>query len=320
MILPEIALDEIDCRNETFRITEELDFPPVLKSLQEIGQLNPVCLLEGSSQKIPVCGFRRLRALRCLGRTTALARIIEIDEGKTVRAFSLAIWDNLSHRQLEPLEKARVLAKLKNVFRVPDSEIVRAYLPCLGLAPHESNLNAYLALEGVHPELKRCLAEGRLTLSSIETLAAMPGRTQDRFAALLSKIRLSASLQRKTLSLLEYFAAMNKSQPEEPLDAPEISAILENPKLSAFQKGEKLQDALYRMKNPRLSQAAELFAANRQRLGLPGSVQISGSQFFENPGVRVEFDVPNAGRFRDIAAALEKAAQSPDLESLFDIK
>jgi hypothetical protein len=113
---------------------------------------------------------------------------------------------------------------------------------------------------------------------------------------------------------------MNRSQPEEPLNAPEISAILEDPKLSAFQKGEKLHDALYRMQNPRLSRAAELFAANRKRLGLPGSIQISGSPFFENPGVRVEFAVPNVGSFRDIAAALEKAAQSPDLESLFDIK
>jgi hypothetical protein len=316
MNLREIELEAIDFSDDTFRITETLESQPLLDSIREIGQLNPIILSE-KQPSVVVCGFKRLQVLRQLGLSRALARIVP--ESDTVKLFQLALWDNLSHRQLDALEKARVLFKLNSEFRIPEEVLVSYYLPLLGLSPHENVLRSYIRLNEIHPGLRKCLQENKLTLSSLEMLAQMPTHAQTRISALMDKIRLSASLQRKFFEILRDLAAIGNSQPGTDLENPEMLAVIEDARLSPFQKGEKLYELLYRARNPRLSAAEEEFRDKRKQLGLPGSVKFSPDPFFENPGIRVEFEAPDAKCFREIAASLQKAAETETLEELFEI-
>ena len=320
MNLHEIPLEEIDFADESFRISEELDSTAVLDSLRAVGQLNPVCVLDGNPQKAIICGFRRLRALRQLGSPRALARVIAGNDSDPTRCFNLALWDNLSHRLLNPFEKARALSKLEGFCGVPREKLLGFYLPLMGLAPGENVLSACIALNDIHPGLRRCLIDGRLTQASLERLAGMPPEEQAGIAALMGKIRLSASLQRKVLGLLEDLAAIAGAPLAEPLKDPDVLEALEDPRLSSFQKGEKVHQALYRVRNPRLSRAAEQFAARKKQLGLPGSIHVTADPFFETPGLRVEFSASDAARFRELAAELQKASRMPALDELFDIR
>lgn len=317
MIFKEIQLEEIDAEDESFRISEELDFTPVLDSLREIGQLNPVILLDRKPLRVLVCGFRRIQALRRLGKNQVLARILSEESRSPAGFLELALWDNLSHRQLDPLEKARVLFKLRDIGGMPNPVLVKVYLPLLGLMPHESVLHAYISLHGARPGLRRCLAEGRLTHSSVEYFAKTPDQVQDGVAFIMGKIRLSASSQKKVLDLLEDVSAMTNARLDAPLGSPEVSAILADPRLSPFQKGEKVYEILYRLRNPRLSEALERFLAQKESLRLPGSIRITPHPFFETPDLHVEFDASNIERFRELAAALQRAGQAPQLERLF---
>jgi len=151
-----IQFEEIDIEDETYRISEELDSASVLDSLKEIGQLNPVLLLDQAPLKIIVCGFRRIRALRKLNRSQAFARILSIESHDMLQRFRLSLWDNLSHRRLNPLEKARLLHKLRNVCNVSRDILIETYLPLLDLAPHQSVLESYIRLNGIHPALRQC--------------------------------------------------------------------------------------------------------------------------------------------------------------------
>jgi hypothetical protein len=317
MIYKEIALEEIDWEDETYRISEELDSQAILDSLKEIGQLNPVVLLDNSPRGVIICGFRRARALKLLGHSRIFARVLSKENHGTIEIFKLALWDNLSHRQLSPLEKARAIYKLQEVCGISGETMIKVYLPLLGLAPHESVMHAHLALHGVRPGLRRCLAEDRLTLSSVGILAKTTGQVQDAFASLMTRIRLSASSQRKVLGLLEDLSAIAGSPLDAPLDNAEVSAILDDMRLSPFQKGEAVYEILYRHRNPRLSQALERFHAQKALLGLPGSIRLTPHPFFETADLHVEFDASDSKRFRDLAAALQKASQSSELEGLF---
>ncbi len=319
MIFKEILFEEIDVENEAFRISEILDSTPLLDSLRAIGQLNPVLLLERSPRKVIVCGFRRIRAMERLGKPRILARILSEESIKLSEIFGLALWDNLSHRQLEPLEKARALLGLQQTCGVPDDALVKTYLPLLGLTPHEGVLRSYLTLNNARPGLRRCLAEGQLTHSSVENLAEMPSQIQDSIAALMTGIRLSASLQRKVLALLEDLSAMTETLLDAPLDHPEVLAVLNDSRLSPYQKGEKLHEALYRLRNPMLSRASDRFLSQKKKLGLPGSIQITSHPFFETTDLRIEFEASSVERFREQAALLHKAAQLPELEGLFQL-
>jgi ParB-like chromosome segregation protein Spo0J len=319
MILRQIPLNKISFENQAFRISEELDSEPVLNSIREVGQLNPVILLALQPQMAIVCGFRRVHALKQLNRTEVLAWISSTEDHNTSAAFLLALWDNLSHRQLSPLEKARTLLKLKDMCGMPNEKLVRIYLPALGLAPNENVLRSHLLLNELHQDLRRCLTEGKLTQYSVEFLAEMPVTVQKSVAALMNGIRWSASLQKKAWQLLDTLCAMDGGALDAPLKSPQVLAILEDAGLSPFQKGDKVVEVLYRRQHPRLSQAEDRFLAYKKKLALPGSIQINAHPFFEEPGLRVEFHASGIDRFRQLASALHDAAQSTAFERLFEL-
>jgi len=320
MILAQMPLEAISFEEEACRISETLDCASIRNSLVQIGQLNPVILLDQGPKKIIVCGFRRVRALQILGKKQVSARILSPADCSMRQAFDMALWDNLSHRELNPLEKARVLAKLRNLFGIREERLIDFYLPALGLSAGPAVLKSYLLLEGIHEGLRQCLLAGKLTHASLELLAAQPESVQESVAELMSRIRLSASLQRKVLNLLEDLASMTGASLDAPLKEPQLRTILEDAALSPFQKGEKLHENLYQRVYPRFSRALEHFQNRRKLLGLPGSIQINPHPFFEDPGVHVAFDAPDVHRLRRLTAALQKAAESAEMEELFKVE
>jgi hypothetical protein len=316
----QVSIEAIDTACEEFRISEALDIPAIVDSLREIGQMSPVILLQRHTAFVIVCGFRRIHALQQLGRSEVWARILSSEEIHSRHPFELALRDNLSHRQLDPLEKARVIYKLQNLCGIPPDSLIQAYFPLLGLPAHKTVLAGYQALCEIHPGLRRCLLEGSLTLSSIELLAKLSMEEQNDIASLMPHIRLSASLQKKVFGLLEDISGVSGAPFGASLQSPEIQNLRTDVDLSSFQKGEKLHEILHRIRNPRLSQAKERFWAQKNRLGLPGCIRVNSHPFFETNDIRVEFDVSNATRFRELVDKLQEAARSSDLEGLFQIE
>jgi len=314
---PDVEIGEIDAECEDFRVSEELDSECLSDSLRAVGQLNPVILLERGARLVIVCGFRRIAALRRLGARAVTARILKAEDCRTTHPLELALRDNLAHRKLSPLEQARAVVKLRDICGIARDRLISEYLPLLGLPPRENALAACLALHAARPELRRLFAADALTLASMERLAKLSENEQNHFAALMTTVRLSASLQKKTLDLLDDLAGMNRASFTAPLGFPEILEFLGDAKLSSFQKGEKLHGALYRLRNPRLARAEADFAARRKRLGLPGAIRVLPPPYFETAGLRVEFEAASPDKFRELAAALQKAADSPELAGIF---
>jgi hypothetical protein len=276
-------------------------------------------LLEEDGRFRVVCGFRRLEALRRLKASKVIARIFEDGKIGYLEAFEFALWDNLSHRQLEPLEKARAVYKLKNVFGVSGETLIQKYLPILDLPAHDQSLRAHVMLHASLPELRGLFREGRLTLASMEWLSLMPAESMGEIAVVLPKMRLSASLQRKFFNLLEDLSTINKSKPIEILKDPQVTAVLENNRLTPGERGERVYTILYRLRYPTVSDAGKRFLERKRSLGLPGSVRISADPYFEKPDIHVEFTVRDAEHFRQLAKKLREATEKPELDLLFHI-
>ena len=315
--MKDIEISGIDAECEEFRISEDLNSESLADSLRAVGQLNPVILLERGASLIVVCGFRRLAAMRRLGVRSAAARILTVEDCRTTHPLILALYDNLAHRELSPLEKARAVVKLGDICGVTRERLIREYLPLLGLPQSENALAGCVALHEARPELKRLFATDALTLASMERLAKLSENEQERFAAVMAAVRLSASLQKKTINLLDDLSGMNQAAFTAPLDIPEIQEFLRDAKLSSFQKGEKLYGTLYRLRNPRVARAEADFAEQRKRLGLPGAIRVTPPPYFETAEIRVEFEAASPEKFRELAATLQNAADSPELDKLF---
>lgn len=317
MILDNVPLNAIDFDNEIYRITEDLNLPPIIASIEAIGQQNPVLLLQASSScKIIICGFRRLHALRRIGSAHAIARVVSDAECSPTQAFRIALLDNLSHRTLNALEKARTLSSLKNSCALDDDSLAETYLPLLGIEPNKKVLHQYLSIMNVDPRLRALHNAGILTLASVERIAGMQEDIQNDLLTVFKNIRLSSSLQRKFFDLVEDLAAIAETGPKEVLSRSELVAALEISELSRFQKGERILDLLHRWRNPRLAQVEEKFSADKKRLGLPGSVHLSHDPFFEKRQLTVEFTVSTAKQFGEMADELQRAAREPILNEL----
>jgi len=320
MTYERVPLETIDLEDQRFRISERLESPRLVESLGQVGQLSPVCLQTYRGSRLAViCGFRRVQALKSLGQNDVLARIWSEDENSDLELFRIALWDNLSHRELSPLEKARVLSSLKNLCGVQHDQLVEVYLPVLGLEPHKNTLRTYLALQALQPQLKKMLNEGHITLASAERLSRAPLPFQNQMAEVLERVRWSASLQRETLDLVEELAAIADSDPGKILGESEVRALLNDATLSPFQRGEGIHKLLYRRRNPTLSRTEELFLARQRELQLPQRIRLSPAPFFESAELRVEFNARSPRDFRESAQALERAGQTPALEDLFSI-
>jgi hypothetical protein len=319
MNLEEIPLDQVD-DDDMYRISDELDSAPLEASLRETGQLNPALLVAtGDARFRIVTGYRRVAALRRIGIRRLLGRRLPAG-AESITLFRTAVWDNLAHRQLTPLENARILTTLEQVCRVPREAVVTAWLPVLGLPAHRNVLHSYLALHQLAPGLKTLLRQGRITTQSAERLSAMPHHSQERVARVLTRVQLSASLQRKALELVGEIAAMDHCSLAGVLERPDILGCAEDPNLSAFQRGERMYQRLYELRNPRLSRARARFASNKERLGLPGDVRVLPDAHFETTRIRVEFDASSPDEFRRISSAIDFAARSAALDALFEVE
>jgi len=317
----EVRIESISFEDETYRISEDLDPAPLQESLREVGQLNPVILLEGDGPaSIVVCGFRRLRALKRMGADRCMARCLPADRCTTIAAFRMALWDNLANRRLDPLEKARALYTLRNACGVDQEKLVESYLRPLGLAPHKNVLRTYLGLHGLDPDLKRFLGEDRITVATAERLAGMGREAQAAMAVIFEAARFSASLQRQLIDLIEDVASIEGRTAGEIAKDPEIAQAANDASRSPYQRGEAIYRSLYQRRNPRLSRAQARFLDGRRRLELPGSVRLTPDPFFERPNLRVEFEAPSAESFREIACALDRVARTGDLAPLFEVE
>jgi hypothetical protein len=321
MIPTQIDLDTVDFEEEVFRITEDLNLDPMIASIEAIGQQSPALLWERSgSHKVIICGFRRLHALREMGRAHANARILPEAELDPLEAYHRALFDNLSHRKLNALEKARVIFGLKNTCKVEEDLLIKKYLPLLELEHGKRVLHQYLSIMDLHPRMRALYKEGKLTLASIERIACMPGEVQNDLPRIFDNARLSSSLQRKFFDLVEDVAAICEVDVKAVLVRPELSAALEAPGLSQFQKGERIFDLLCKWRNPRLSQAEENFGTCKRKLALPGSVSLLHDSFFESRQLTVEFTVSTPQQFREVTAELQRAGREPALDELMRMK
>jgi hypothetical protein len=312
-------LQEIDFSDETCRISEDLNPGRLETSLRAVGQVTPVVLArQGGGTLIIVCGFRRLHAMRRLGLAEASARV---EDGSTSPPdlLSLALFDNLSHRTLTCFESARVLSKLAEC-GVPDGVLLSRFMPALGLNPRPAVLAGYRSLNSLSDGLRALVLADRLTETSALRLAAMPREIQAQFARILQRIRLSATLQRKFLDLVDELGAMATGGITRILDDADLSRLLDEENLSLPQKGEQAYDFLYRRRYPRLSRAHEHFRQHRETLGLPGSIAIAPDPYFETARVRFSFEASDADQFRWIVAALASVGNHSSLPELFGVR
>jgi len=315
--MQEISLDAVNLLDRTFVVTAGRDTELLLESISRAGIINPPLLaasLEGNGYRI-VCGSLRLLALAELGSRSISARIA--DPATDQKQLLLAsLYDNLSHRQFNPIEKAGAVQRLAGFFS--KEEVMQHYLPLLGLPPTGKALRQYLTLACADAAVLEHLLQGRITERTAAELSGMPQDDCQVFVVLFSQIHLSAS---KQAELIEYCTDIMRRDDmglREVLGHADVIAILEHEAWDPVRKGEQVRQWIKKKRFPRLTRREESFFAAQKRLHLPRNMQLAAPPFFEGDIYRLHIELKTPADLDAAAASLQGLAGSAAMRELLE--
>ena len=194
-MITNVPLRKIDIRDTRFRIS----YPPadeiLLSSIEKVGIIQPVVLLEGPPFSV-VTGFRRVEAAKKLGLKNIPAVTVKLGEKE---GLLFAVHDNL-HRGLNIIEKARALEKMVSM-GFPESEISEV-MTLFSLSPHEKVLAHFLSIARAEEPLKHFIIEHALSMKNIEYMLWFEREERKKIMTALTATRLTESYLREILEML----------------------------------------------------------------------------------------------------------------------
>jgi len=307
-----IALRRLALDDRTFDLAFARRYEALRRSIAEVGILQPLVIRQrptDDSRQI-VCGFGRATVADSLQIAEVLALLLNpaTTDGDCLR---LAFFDNLSHRQFNPIERAIVLMKLGQ--HVGREQLVADYLPLLGMQPSSALLDRTLVLMALTDSLKLSVAERRIEEKVGIALASLPPDDQEAISSLLERCRPSVSVAREWTEALLDVARRDQRTLREILAMPDVVKVLDSPQFAAAERTASLRRVFHRLRYPTVSACEERFARAKADLGLPPSMRLEPTPSFESDEMRLEVRFRNPGDLRRAAAVFQKWFDNPNL-------
>lgn len=302
-----IYLNQLDFKDRTFLLSYGYDIHPLKQSIGRVGLLNPPVLRKKSDATYQiVCGYKRALALKQLGVSSFRCALLP-SERNDDECLLLNIYDNVSHRELNPIEKSITINKLKSYFT--EKDIVQNFLPALKLQPHMTQLNVFQPLCKLEKGIQTAILEGRISEHTATKLSRMDRASRRALGKLFVMLRLSVSKQMEVLQYVSEIAIRENRSVGNVVSMPQMSAVLKNEKLSQHQKGEAVRTYLRELRYPLLTEKEKAFNRSIRKLKLSPDVSLKAPPFFEGDHYHISF------HFKDLNG-LTKRLQ--ELESLLN--
>ncbi len=312
-----VPLRRIDISDQTFSVNFLPDTEKLRISIREMGVLQPVLLKEKADQYQVVSGFRRISVAQELGHEEVESRIFGRELGD-LELFSISLRENLTSRGFNAVEKAIVIEKLVDHFKVDPTVVTRDFLPLFDLETNEKILKTFLSLAGMEKEVKTYVLKEEVSRSNIRRLAAFSAEDRREAMRLLACLKLGENSLREMLTLLGEIGRRDHSGVGKILHLREIEKVLSHPELTSTQKTERVKRILVRLRYPRMSRLEEQFERKKRDLNLPPGVSLYSHPFFEGRGLRIGFEFQSIEQYRSILSSLSSLGEKKEFEEMID--
>ena len=312
-----ISIDSINTTDDFYRTSYFSDFSALQRSLRAVGQVQSVRLEKRADGGLRVIsGFRRIWAARQLGWTTLEAEVISVPASKQFRLFRQTLFENLALRSFNWVEKAFVVRRLKNQFRVTEDEIVGNWFTALQIGQNRRWLAWLLPIPGYEYDVQRAIAEDALTFDLFEFLPELDGESRQALVGLFQVLKLGKNRQKEFFSLLRDVALREEISIGALLKRDELEKILRAENTSLGQKTQRTRETLRRWRYPHLVATETRFRQLLRDLRLPPGIQLRPPPNFEGDKFRMDFAFRNAEDFTKIVRKLREVAASGKLDAL----
>ncbi len=292
-----VPIDHINICDRRFCVTYPLDDAALYVSVQKIGIIQPVILLN-TSPFIVVTGFKRLAIVQQLGLKEIPYIPVDISERE---ALLFAIHDNIQ-RGLNLIEKAHAIERMLHIGFT--SAEVHDTMKIIGLQTHEKILKTLIALASTEDSFKHFIVTHNLSMKIVDYLMRFDVNERSSIIGLLSSFHITESTIREILEILNLLKIKHDRLPFERL----------NPA-----GGQELMKQLKEMAYPILTALHRDLQGIRQASALPPNIDIKVDPFFEKEYIDIGIRAKNKD---DVYQAIEKLRRLVDdgiIGSIFDL-
>ena len=268
------------------------DINPLVNSIKKIGLINPPILIkkgkgEGTFQYDVVAGYRRINALRALSLNPIPCRILP-SETAPLDCLLINLYENLSTRNFNPVEKGMVLTRLVDL--VPERDVLDTYMPLFDLPRHKETLHLFVRIEKIfEQQAKTLLASEYLSMKAAKLLIEMDREERNMFCEYFSAVRFSKNQQTQFIDLVSDLSHVESNTVTYLLMDPQLKDIRDNPQMNNPQKAGAFITILRKRRLPRLVSAETGFRQMVEKLALPPEFQIVPPPFLKGPIIDLRF-------------------------------
>ena len=321
-VLQSVALEDIDLEDETFIVTYRPQMASLQRSVAQAGVLTPVHLRQvvGSPRLQIVCGAKRLRACQQAGQARLPALVYTAAELSDEAALLLMLHDNLGCRELNAVEKGRVLRRLQYTLRYDVGRLLEVFCPLLELPPRIETLERYGTLVTLDDTLQAAVVDGLMPLEIALWMGQQAAPEQQALLALFTAgMKLSSNRAREFVALIEDICHRDGLGAAALLRSLGVPELLDDATLSGPQKVEQVRRRLRTQRYPRLSTHEQCFQNAVRELRLPPHISLQPPPYFDGQQYQIAFRFGSREALQACAQRLLDAASDPALEALLTL-
>ena len=287
-------------------------------SIERVGLLSPPYLYYNNNAQYYqiVCGLRRIQACITAGWKDITAHII--DPGSDEKELLLlSLYDNLSHRVLNPVEQARAALKLL-AYDAADT-VIREYLPLMGLPPTEKTLNHLLCVARLDPEIQDAVAQGRLCEAACCKACLPRRRRPEGFVQTVFRRYIAAPANRRKSSRIAWISACGRKPGAVPYCR--SARYKQSSRRISCPSPRRATAYVLTFANgvfPGFHEREEKFLQQRKNLRLPAGVQLLPPPSFEGGRFRFEIEFNHTGDLQQKAEAVMSMANNQLLKDIVE--
>lgn len=244
-------------------------------------------ILSGSSQRLEPTAGGRLKPAAGETQQPASGRGLEPAKEQDYESFIfLNLRINLSHRELNDIEKAHLL-KLLNKAGLSHEKIIKKYMPLLKLEKSRKIYEDMLRLHSLDIRTKTKIIQWRLPLQTSAALAAYSKADRDSVLKLAETLSPGINRLKEIMMLLEEIAIGQKYSITDIIDR-HLASLINGSKIVKKERIEMVRQKLRVLRYPQLTKLEKKWNDYVRDLHLPPEIKIKPPLSFEGKTIKLE--------------------------------
>ncbi len=279
-----VPLEDIKLNDQRFRISFFCSLDLLSQSIQVVGLICPPVVTLRNGFLVPVTGWKRI--LSCKKLSLSPIPVCVSKETDDLKSFKMAIFENLTTREFDLIERAEIVSRLKK-FGEAEDKIIGKYLPLLRIPPTYDYYDLYKKISRMSKKEKSILNQKKMAPAVVEHLVQFSSKERQLFFPLL--VCLSQNKQKDLLETAKEISFKRDIPVSEIFSSEEIKGIFFSENLSSIQKADRIRELLKKKRFPLLSAREKSFEYSKKKLDWPKDIDLFPTPYYEDNMVHIKF-------------------------------